>query len=219
MTPATALGVGPASWCGKDAAVDPDAAAGADPRSAGSLRRRVLGHPACDAREEASKARFLEELVRLTDPCDPAADPVHVTASAVVAGRRGTVLHLHRRMGRWMQPGGHVEPKEEPAAAARREAIEETGLEVVHPPDGPVLVNVDVHAAMDGHTHLDLRYLLLGPDAVPCPPPGESQQVRWFTWAEAEAKADEALAGALRSGRELWDRSAARWRADEGRRA
>jgi 8-oxo-dGTP pyrophosphatase MutT (NUDIX family) len=195
--------------------VDPDPGVGGDPRSVSSLRRLVADHPARDEREVVSKARFLDELARLRDPCEPKADPVHVTASAVVAGRRGTVLHLHRRLGRWMQPGGHLEPDEAPAAAARREAEEETGLGVDHPPDGPVLVNLDVHDAMDGHTHLDLRYLLLGADTDPSPPPNESQEVRWFSWDEAEAWADEALVGALKAGRELWDRAAGRWGRDE----
>jgi 8-oxo-dGTP pyrophosphatase MutT (NUDIX family) len=176
----------------------------------------VAEHAARDEREVVSKARFLDELGRMREPCDPKADPVHVTASAVVVGRRGTVLHLHRRMERWMQPGGHVEPDEEPAVAACREAEEETGLAVSHPPDGPILVNLDVHGAMDGHTHLDLRYLLLGSDADPSPPLDESQQVHWFTWAEAEERADEALVGALRTAQELWERSAARWHFGEG---
>jgi 8-oxo-dGTP pyrophosphatase MutT (NUDIX family) len=215
VTPRTAFVVGPATWCGKDAGVDPVSGVGGDPRSASSLRRLVADHPARDEREVISKARFLDELVRLSDPCEAGADPVHVTASGVVAGRRGTVLHLHRRMGRWMQPGGHVEADEPPASAARREAEEETGLEVDHPPDGPVLINLDVHEAMDGHTHLDLRYLLLGPDTDPRPPLNESQEVRWFGWDEAEAMADEALVGALRAGREVWDRSAERWGHDE----
>ena len=48
-----------------------------------------------------------------------------------------------------------------------------------------------------GHTHLDLRYLLLGADADPDPPPGESQEARWYAWDEAQDLADVALADAL----------------------
>ena len=54
--------------------------------------------------------------------------------------------------------------------AARREAIEELGLDVVHPDVGPHLIHLDVHEAALGHTHLDLRYLLLGPTDDPHPP-------------------------------------------------
>jgi 8-oxo-dGTP pyrophosphatase MutT (NUDIX family) len=166
------------------------------------LEQLVAGHPPADDREALAKARFLAELARLEHPFDEHADPVHVTASAVVVGPRGTVLHLHRRLGRWLQPGGHVDPGEAPEDAAVRESFEETGLHLTHPPGGPRLVHVDVHEAAGGHVHLDLRYLLAA-DGEPAPLPGESPVVRWFGWDEAEALADDALLGALRSVRAL----------------
>ena len=70
-------------------------------------------------------------------PCDEHAGPTHVTASGIVVGRRGTVLHRHKRLGIWMQPGGHIDPGETPGEAARREATEELGLAVEHPAAGP----------------------------------------------------------------------------------
>ncbi len=162
-----------------------------------ALRQLVLAHDPGDNREELSKARILAELDRLETPCDRHADRVHVTGSAIIAGTRGTVLHVHRRYGHWMQPGGHVEPGESPAQAALREAREETGLAVSHPDCGPELVHLDVHLAGD-HVHLDFCYLLLAPDEDPSPGPRESMQVRWFDWDEAEVLVDEALIGALR---------------------
>ncbi len=126
---------------------------------------------------------------------------MHVTGSAVVAGRRGIVLHMHKRLHRWLQPGGHLEPGEGPWDAALRESQEETGLVLAHPVGGPRLLHVDVHDGAKGHTHLDLRYLLVAPDRDPAPPPGESPEARWFGWDEAGAVADEALLGALRAAR------------------
>ena len=60
-------------------------------------------------------------------------------------------------------------------------------------------MHVDVHDAPRGHLHLDLRYLLLAPDDEPAPAPGESQEARWFSWAEADEVADESLRNALRA--------------------
>jgi 8-oxo-dGTP pyrophosphatase MutT (NUDIX family) len=146
---------------------------------------------------------MVAELERLEHPFDEHGDPTHVTASAVVVGSRGVVLHRHRRLHRWMQPGGHIDPGETPAEAAIRECAEETGLEVSHPPTGAELIHVDVHAAAAGHVHLDLRYLLRGADADPLPGPDESQEVAWFAWEHAERMADEALVGALVAARRL----------------
>lgn len=150
-----------------------------------------------DDRERAAVTRFLVELDRLTRPFDEHADPVHVTGSAIVVGPRGTVLHRHKLLGLWLQPGGHVDAGEEPPEAALREAAEETGLAVRHPGGGPTLVHVDVHPGPRGHTHLDLRYLLEADDADPTPGEGESQDVRWFAWDQAIAAADAGLVGAL----------------------
>jgi hypothetical protein len=57
-----------------------------------------------------------------------------------------------------------------------------------------------VHEGGRGHIHLDLRYLLTvrGSDE-PAPPAGESQDVRWFGWAEAMDVADPGLTGFLRA--------------------
>jgi 8-oxo-dGTP pyrophosphatase MutT (NUDIX family) len=169
------------------------------------LRALVAEHHAGSPREVEAQARFLVELDRLPAPCDEHADPTHVTASAIVVGSRGTVLHLHKRLGRWMQPGGHIDPGESPPVAAQREATEELGLAVAHPADGPRLLHLDVHEAALGHTHLDLRYLLLGGDADPHPPPGESPEARWCSWDEAVDEADEALVGALGIARAQWE--------------
>lgn len=161
-----------------------------------ALGRDVAGFRARTEREAASKARFLAELDRLERPFSRHADPVHVTGSALVVGARGIVLHRHKRLRAWMQPGGHLEAGETPAEAALREAAEETGLPVRHVEGGPRLVHLDVHPA-GGHVHLDLRYLLESDDVEPRPGPGESQDVRWFGLAEARALADAALVDAL----------------------
>jgi 8-oxo-dGTP pyrophosphatase MutT (NUDIX family) len=161
------------------------------------LKVLVEGHEPASPREAAARARVLSELEHLRAPCDEQADLTHVTASGIVVGPRGTVLHRHKRLGIWMQPGGHIDAGETPDAAAAREATEELGLHVDHPPTGPRLIHLDVHEAAFGHTHLDLRYLLLGADDDPHPPPGESQDARWCSWDEAAAMADVGLAGAL----------------------
>jgi 8-oxo-dGTP pyrophosphatase MutT (NUDIX family) len=167
------------------------------------LTEVLEAHPASDRREELSLAIMLAELPRLPRPFDRLSDKTHVTASAFVVGPRGVILHRHRRLHRWLQPGGHIEPGELPSEAAVRECTEETGLPVIHPPTGPNLTHVDVHTAAEDHVHLDLRYLLWAPDRDPAPGPGESQEVAWFAWEAAAGLADDALAGGLAVARRL----------------
>lgn len=163
------------------------------------LRAAVARRVPADEREAACIVRFLAELDRLTAPLDEHADPTHVTGSAVVVGPRGVLLHRHKRLGIWLQPGGHVDAGEAPWETATRETAEETGIAARHPAGGPRLVHVDVHPAPRGHTHLDVRYLLHAGDVAPAPPPGESPAVRWFAWDDAVAVADAGLVGALRA--------------------
>ena len=188
------------------------------PAAVTRLRTDLHSHPPLDEREALSKAIMLAELDRLPRPFDEGADLTHVTASAIVVGSRGVVLHRHRRLNRWLQPGGHLEPGETPEEAVIRECVEETGLAVEHPSGGAVRIHVDVHRAAARHVHLDLRYLVFAPDADPTPAPGESQDVAWFTWADATALADEALEGALVATRSLIDASRAAPSAESERR-
>lgn len=152
-----------------------------------------------DAREQACIERFLTEFLRLPHPFSEHADSIHVTGSALVVGPRGMVLHRHRVLGIWLQPGGHIDPGETPWDAAVRETVEETGLTVTHPGGVPQLAHVDVHPGPRGHTHLDLRYLLDGGEADPTPPPDESQDVAWFTWDQALATAEPDMEGIIRA--------------------
>lgn len=162
------------------------------------LAREVAALTPVDEREAGSQARLLAELDRLERPFDEHADRVHVTASAIVVGPRGILLHRHKRLGLWLQPGGHIETGETPWDAAVREVCEEAGMLASHPSAGPALTHVDVHPGPRGHTHLDLRYLLHAGDSDPKPAPGESQDVAWFGLRDAIAAADPGLVGALR---------------------
>lgn len=109
----------------------------------------------------------------------------HLTGSALVvdsAGRR-TLLMLHRKLGRWFQPGGHADGDANLAHVALREASEETGvagLRVTVP-----AVDIDIHRVqLPGeapHLHLDVRYLVLAPAAAVEVGNEESLELRWVT--------------------------------------
>ncbi len=148
-----------------------------------------------DEREAASREATLGRLTWPGDPYDERADPRHVTASAFVVSSRGVILHRHRRLGIWVQPGGHVDAGEEPSAAALRECTEETGLVARHLDER--VLHVDVHPGPRGHTHYDVRYVLVADPSDPCPPAGESPDVFWFDFASARERAEPSLVAAL----------------------
>lgn len=168
------------------------------------VRQSVIDRVPIDDVEAAMIVEFIARYDTLPEPFSETADLEHVTGSAIVIGPRGVVLLKHRRLGLWLQPGGHIEPGETPWEGARREAIEETGMELqfaeIDDVGIPHLVHVDVHDGGRGHTHLDLRYVLQGDDCDPDPPAGESQEIGWFEWPAAiERASDERLSALLAS--------------------
>ena len=127
----------------------------------------------------------------------------HITASAWVLspeGRRFLLVH-HKKLGAWLQPGGHADGEPDTLTVALNESREESGLDafevVVEERDGPVLpLDVDVHTIPEygdvpEHLHYDIRYLLRASKEGPLSVSEESHDVRWFSWGEAEAVLEE----------------------------
>ncbi|HEX9163406.1 MAG TPA: NUDIX domain-containing protein [Thermoanaerobaculia bacterium] len=118
--------------------------------------------------------------------------PGHITASCFIldpdSGR--LLLHHHRRLGRWLQMGGHVEPGESVLEAALREGAEESGLtDLVAMTDE--VVDIDVHEipAAKGepdHAHFDIRYVAFTtqPSALTLDP-NESYKLAWVKLEDA----------------------------------
>jgi 8-oxo-dGTP pyrophosphatase MutT (NUDIX family) len=177
------------------------AAAGSARALVAQVQAEVAARHPADPREAWSCQRTLAYLDWLADPLDEDADPTHVTGSAIVVDAGGRILlHRHKRLGRWLQPGGHLDAGEHPAEAALRETAEETGLTATHPSGGPRLIHVDVHEGPRGHLHLDLRYLLTADGSARlAPADGESPDVAWFVVEDAIARGDRSVAAAIRA--------------------
>jgi 8-oxo-dGTP pyrophosphatase MutT (NUDIX family) len=122
--------------------------------------------PAGNRAAAVAKDAVLDLLRSHPAPFDPSShNPGHITASAAVVSSKKERLLLvyHRRLSRWLQPGGHVEPGDSDIIeTARREVLEETGLDLGGAAAAR-LVGMSVHEipATEGepaHLHHDLTF-------------------------------------------------------------
>jgi len=97
----------------------------------------------------------------------------HVTASAWVIDPddRSILLVHHRKLDRWLQPGGHLEDEQSIHAAAEREAREETGLTDLRWRTTNIF-DLDIHTIPErqgfpAHQHFDVRSLFEGSRLAP----------------------------------------------------
>ncbi len=124
--------------------------------------------------------------------------PGHITASCFIVdpASRLLLLHHHRRLDRWLQMGGHVDPAEPADRAALREGMEESGLSDLELMGGGV-IDLDVHPIPEGkgepdHSHFDVRYVArtLTPDAIMIAD-AESKELLWVDLDRAMTMMDE----------------------------
>ncbi|RKT85253.1 8-oxo-dGTP pyrophosphatase MutT, NUDIX family [Saccharopolyspora antimicrobica] len=125
---------------------------------------------------QTARPECVDELNMITDLLDAGVDITprtefrgHATAGAVLVNDEGLVLHIHHKgLGRWLLPGGHLEPGDESLrCAARRELSEETGFDLEQVSEGGEdPVHVDVHLipanpakGEPDHHHFDFRFL------------------------------------------------------------
>jgi 8-oxo-dGTP pyrophosphatase MutT (NUDIX family) len=177
------------------------------------VREQLRGYQPVDDSEAGFVSRMIQ-LTRAEAACERAHfDPGHFTASAFVLSpdRRDVVLIHHKKLGIWVQPGGHVEPADlDLVAAARREVLEEVGLGELEliTTGTSTLFDVDIHViparkADPMHEHFDVRFAFVAKtrDLVHSEEVGD---LRWVPLSEIGTMAtDESV---LRAARKLTSR-------------
>jgi 8-oxo-dGTP pyrophosphatase MutT (NUDIX family) len=161
--------------------------------------------------ESASLSWMRTFIAGPEDPFDRATPEGHVTGSAVVARPDASefLLVLHRKLSRWLQPGGHTEDADASVFdTALREAREETGIARLEAPFGRAILDVDVHAIPargkdPAHSHFDVRYLFVTrDDARPEASEDPTRPLRWASLEDAlSLGVDASLTRALRKAR------------------
>ena len=172
------------------------------------VREQLRGFTPADANEAGFVSRMLE-LARQGAACERSHfEPGHFTASAFVLSPdcRDVVLIHHKKLGIWVQPGGHVETTDaDLRSAARREVLEEVGLAELSPFSNGAspLFDVDIHLiparkTEPAHEHFDVRFAFIAPtrDLVLSE---EVTDLRWVPLGDVQAMGtDESVMRAIK---------------------
>ncbi|WP_424211876.1 NUDIX hydrolase [Streptomyces sp. BI20] len=159
-----------------------------------------------DAEQLALREVYLKHLAAEPDGVWKRCEAGHVTGSALVIDpvNERVLLTLHRKLGLWLQMGGHCEPQDTtPEEAALREAVEESGiasgLELVA--GGPV--RLDRHPIpAPCNWHLDVQYAVTAPPGAVAEISEESLDLCWYGYEEVASVADTSVVRLLAATRE-----------------
>ena len=159
------------------------------------VRDLLLASEPQDAKEDADRRAMLGFLEGLAEPFSRRQAGAHFTASALVVdpARERTALVHHRKLGLWVQPGGHLDA-DDPSydAAALREVREELGLDGAIEEPRPLHLDIHEIPTPPAHLHLDVRVLVVADGDLALSP--ESHEVRWVSLDEAIALGDASVA-------------------------
>lgn len=127
-------------------------------------------------------------------------DPGHVTGSAWVIspeGKRALLMH-HKKLDKWLQPGGHSDGDPDTFGVALREALEETGIPNIVPAAFE-LFDIDIHQIPPhkdepAHEHFDARFLLRAASDKYKLNEDEGNALRWVAFDEIKSlKTDDSV--------------------------
>jgi len=165
------------------------------PGFADALRRHAQAYPG-----EPATTVFLQFLASAPQVFERSHAPGHFTGSAWLVSADGerVLLTHHRKLGRWLQLGGHADGDRDLVRVALREAEEESGLrELVAEPG---IFDLDRHliparGSEPAHWHYDVRYVVRATGSEMFEVSEESLDLAWkpIRAIAQDAQADESL--------------------------
>lgn len=122
------------------------------------------------------------------------------TVAAYVIYRDRILLVHHKKLNKWLPPGGHVELDQDPEEALYAELREETGLtegDLVIIGEKPTITSpgtkflyaptyLDIHEISATHKHIGMTYILKSKTDTIQLSQREHNQIRWFSLADIE---------------------------------
>lgn len=119
-------------------------------------------------------------------------EKIDFTVAVFVVQEGRVLLVLHRRLGKWLPLGGHIELDEDPEQAALRETKEESGLDVELVGDRPPTTEpgtraliaprfLDIHRISSTHEHIGMIYWARPLNGEVRCAEEEHHEIRWCT--------------------------------------
>ncbi len=171
-----------------------------DPRR--PLEEALIDYAARHPEQREVAAAFLRFIRSAPDCFCRSHAAGHITGSAWLLSpdEKRALLTLHRKLGRWLQPGGHADGDADTLRVALREAEEESGISGIEPLSTSIF-DIDIHeiparpqSGEPAHLHYDIRYLLRAPHGEFCVSE-ESDALAWFRPDELDAlRPEESIA-------------------------
>lgn len=148
-----------------------------------NLKTQIEQYQAYNQREEGMRLRFLELLN--DDDCFLRSRLAgHLTASAWVVNHdeSNVLLMHHKKLDKWLQPGGHCDGVENVLRVAQKEVEEETGLTIEV--SDQKIYDLDIHhipekEGIPAHEHFDIRYKFVAPKGAVIIKNEESNALEW----------------------------------------
>jgi 8-oxo-dGTP pyrophosphatase MutT (NUDIX family) len=141
--------------------------------------------------EKLIKKRFIEFVKKNEDCFERNLEVGHITASAFIFDPNNykTLLLHHKKLNKWLQPGGHCDGDKDTLSVAIKEVFEETGLVIIN--QAQPIFDLDIHMIPENkgipeHEHFDVRYLLLADSKIPLIQNHETNQLKWVHLLEME---------------------------------
>lgn len=151
-----------------------------DPALASALAEYAQRWPG----EHATVSLFEDLLVDGANPFERERLAGHFTASCwlVDASRQRALLTHHRKLGMWLQPGGHADGQRDLRIAALKEAEEESGLAGLGI-EAPIFDLdrhlIPAHKGVPAHWHYDVRYVVRAGEDEAYTVSDESHDLAW----------------------------------------
>lgn len=130
------------------------------------------------------------------------------TTSVYIIDNDQVLLINHKKLKKWLPPGGHLDPNETPPEAAKREAFEETGIKIELIPQENIWISrwnassferpfmcllekIPATRSERAHQHIDFIYVAKPVGGALTFNEKETAGIKWFCLAEIEKMASD----------------------------